>query len=148
MAWKASSSAHLSWQVAPSAQLTEQPATQEIWQVEPGLHETLPLTPSVIAQLACSPQSTLHEAPQAPPHVDCAPQASVQLAPQVCVVTSQLPFAAQAQVVPVQAGGLVETPPHPNPQTTSRTTEAMASFIMNVRCPNAARIRHPVAPMP
>ena len=49
---KASSSAHFSWQLAPSAQLIEQPATQEILQVDPALHEMLPLAPRVIVQLA------------------------------------------------------------------------------------------------
>lgn len=127
---KASSSAHFSWQLAPSAQLIEQPATQEILQVDPALHEMLPLAPKVIVQLACSPQSALHESPQAPPQLACAPQARVQLAPQVWVVTSQLPFAGQAQVVPVQAGGFVDTPPQPVAQTTSRTIKAMVGCLM------------------
>jgi hypothetical protein len=131
----------LSWQVAPSAQLIEQPATQETLQVDPALHERLPLAPSVIMQLDCSLQSTLHDSPHAPPQVDCAPHASVQLAPQVCVVTSQLPLAGQAQVAPVQLGGLVDTPPQPTTPRTSRRTETRIGFTMKERCPEPVGIR-------
>jgi hypothetical protein len=119
-AWKAASPGHLSWQFASPAQLIEQDSRQVTWQVEAALQEMLPLCPNVIEQLACSPQSTLHESPQAPPHVDWAPHASVQLFPQVWGVTSQLVLSAQAHVVPVQDGGLVEAPPQPKAHTASR----------------------------
>ena len=151
------SAAHLSWQVAPSAQLIEQPPTHETLQVEPALHEMLPLAPNVIAQLACSPQSTLHESPQAPSQVDCALQASVQLAPQVCVVTLQVPLAGQAQVVPVHAGGLVDTPPQPSAQIANNVSEArkraiqigaMLCFIMEGEVPPGPRDQAPFAPRP
>lgn len=123
---------------------------QEILQVDPALHEMLPLAPRVIEQLACSPQSTLQESPQAPPQVDCAPHASVQLAPQVCAVTSQLPLVGQAQVLPVQAGGLVDTPPQASADTASSHSAAttrpkgeivMLGFTMKVRCRDPPRIR-------
>jgi hypothetical protein len=131
--------------VAPSAQLTEQPATQVTLHVDPALHEMLPLAPSVIAQVAWSPQSTLHESPHAPAQFDCIAHASVQLPPQVCVVTSQLAPAAQAQLAPVHAGGLLETLPQASgPSEKTMTTEIAKKEGMRAmigRCRDPKRIR-------
>ena len=153
------SPAHCSWQVAPSAQLTEQPATQVTLQVAPALHEMLPLAPSVIAQLAWSPQSTLHESPHAPAHIDCMAHASVQLPPQVCVVTSQHVPARQAQLLPVHAGGLLDTPPHasaPSERTMRIETnvaveivdERLRAMIGRYRDPGRIRLGPGRAPAP
>jgi hypothetical protein len=135
--WNALSPGHLSSHVAPSAQLIEQDAMHVTLHIDPALHEMLPLWPSVMAQLACSLQSTLHESPHAPPHVDWLPHASVQLAPQVCAVTSQLPFAGQAQLLPVHVGGLVDISLQENVQAASMTTVVMRAAPRDRRGPGS-----------
>ena len=71
-----------------------------------------------------APHSMLHDSPQVPLHLASLPHASVQLPPQVCVVKSHEVAAAQAQLVPVQAGGgfVVEAPPQLAAKANRRTT--------------------------
>jgi hypothetical protein len=71
----------------------------------------------------------------------------VQLPPQVCVVTSQLVPAAQAQLLPVHAGGLADTPPQPGVPSASAIKIAIAgasAIAMRGFCVMIARYRDPL----
>jgi hypothetical protein len=119
------SPAHLMRQTAELAQLTEQSPVQVTSQAEPSLQEMLPLAPSVTAHEASAPQSMLHDSPQVPLHRASLPHARVQLPPQVCVVKSHEVAAAQAQLVPVQAGGGFVA--EPAPQLVAKANRTTAS---------------------
>jgi hypothetical protein len=147
---------HFNSQLAASAQLIEQLPVHVTLQVDPALHEMLPLAPSVSEQVASSPQSTLHESPQAPPQLDWAAHPNEQLAPQVWVVTVHISPAAQPQVVPVQVGGLVETPPQAaaqmlnsrtSPTHFARVIERLRFRVMLVRYRDRSRIRQASVPV-
>lgn len=77
------------------------------WQVEPPAQVTLPLFPTVSAQVDAPLHSALHDSPQAPLQVVWSVHLSEQLWPsQALPPRSQVEFAGQLQLDPLQVGGL------------------------------------------
>ena len=85
-------------------------------QVAPPEQSTLPLAPTVMSQVDDPVHLRLHDSPHAPEQSLLLAQLSEQLLPHVAVVMSQAAPDGQAQLAPLQVGGVpVLPPPHAAP---------------------------------
>jgi hypothetical protein len=113
-------------QLAPEAQLTEQPPVQVTWQVEPLAQLTLPLAPTVTAQLAELAQSMLQDWPQVPEQSLLLLQLREQLLPpQPLLVMSQAVPAGHEQLEPLQLAGCREPPQPRSPSAITNRKECI-----------------------